>query len=164
MSDKDFSHIAAALNKIGSVTNKKIKANTKSDRIRLQKLVYLLKFLNYPATQNISFNLYLNGPYSRDLARWYYKSINTILDFSNVPTATDIPDATLEFIKEADSNGTVFLEALTTFLDIKKAYKNKEEAIKVAKSLKPTITNDYWSKVLKFIDKAEHHTIITQSI
>ncbi len=157
MNDK---YLYIGYKKIADITNREFKIETIDDRIRFQKIVYLLKFFNYKPAKEFDFNMYLHGPYSPDLAKLYYE--NNEIDFSKAPKAKDIPKKVIEFIKEADDNGVEFLEALVTTLDFKKKDPDYKECIKRASKIKPYITENTWNRVLEFLNK--NNTLITNSI
>lgn len=144
-----FSKLAGALNAIAKVTGRSFKIDRKVDRIRFQKVVYLLKFFNYPAAKPFVFNMYVYGPYSRSLASLYYSEEN--LSLSKFSEAKDVPEDVLAFIKEADDNGTLFLEALVTTMDFRKTSKDYKEAVKNAESIKARIPKEIWDRVLEFL-------------
>lgn len=163
MVSREFYPIASALNKIAEVTNRKFRITYKVDRIRLQKVVYILKLFNYPSTEKLNYNLYINGPYSRALARLYYAKDNQ--DFSDVPSASNLTEMQLNFIKEADNGDIIFLEAVVTALDFRRTYNNYEDAVKHARVIKAKIASSTWAKVLEFLHekKSMLTTIYTQT-
>ncbi len=80
-------------------------------RMRIQKSVYLLKELGYRPVSSYSFNLYVHGPYSPDLARDYYLMMEKGARESN---AVRIPRDALEAVRTAVKKGPRFMEAATS--------------------------------------------------
>ena len=122
---------------------------TKEGRIRLQKAVYLLKATGYPPAQKFEFNIYLNGPYSRDLTEVYYFMEDDGL--SAAKPAKDVPTDTRKLFSEADSRGILFLEALTTVVDAAKSQNSPGVGLDWASAIKPHIPDETWQGVRSFL-------------
>lgn len=148
--------IVKALRRVGDSTNHPPRMDSKEDRIRLQKLVYLLRAGGYGPARKFNFNLYMNGPYSPDLAEVYYQFEETgVVDAA--PTG-DIPTTLLGEVVDADRKGVVFLEALATALDLTISLRQKGAGraalgagLKWAESIKPQIPKDTWGEVRSFL-------------
>jgi hypothetical protein len=148
--------VAKALKAIGERTGRPVRMDTKDRRVRLQKLVYLLRAAGHPAARKFEFNMYLNGPYSSDLAEVYYALGNDGLDSAD--PAIDLPEATLNDICDADRNGVEFLEALTTVMNLAGAIRAEGngkpplgEGLAWARSMKPHIGAETWKGVREFL-------------
>jgi hypothetical protein len=148
--------IIKALRKVGDSTNSPPRMDSKEDRIRLQKLVYLLRVGGYGPARTFNFNLYMNGPYSPELAEVYYQFEETgVVDAT---PANDIPATLLAEVVDADRGGVVFLEALATTLDLTDSLRRKGAGkaalgpgLKWAESIKPQIAKDTWGEVRSFL-------------
>jgi len=99
-----------------------LKVNTFEDRLKVQKIVYLLQLL--PELRDYlgyTFNLYLRGPYSSQLAAVYYK----------LPSRTNmrinVSEKAREIAKEIKEMNTSELEIVATTIAIMK-YRSGEEA------------------------------------
>lgn len=110
-------------------------------RFRLQKYVYLAKFFGIDL--GYSYNLYMHGPYSSDLADDYYElSRWGVLPSSEESLLTKgfRIDEFIEFVKNRDDE---WLEAATTLLDVWHANKeigmDIDRLIEHVSSIKPHI-------------------------
>ena len=142
-----------ALRKVGDATGAPLSTRTKEDRIRLQKVVYLLKVSGYVPAQRFEYNLYINGPYSPDLTQVYF-SVDPN-EFVKGPRAPDLNPEVLRFVEEADKEGVTFLEALATVLDLfaRSGGSHAGVALAWAKSIKPHISDAEWMKVRLFLSR-----------
>jgi hypothetical protein len=129
---------------------------SKEGRIRLQKLVYLLKCRGYPPAQKFDFNLYQNGPYSPGLTQVYYLYGTDGISASE--PAKDLSPALVEVLKDADSKGVEFLEALATTIDTSVSLaRDRDERVDLgrgltwAQSIKPQIAQNTWKEVRAFL-------------
>jgi hypothetical protein len=148
--------VSKALRRIGEESGQPPRMDSKEARIRLQKLVYLLKVGGYPPAQKFEFNMYVNGPYSPDLAEVYYAFENPGL--ATAEPAKDIPDRLVADIAAADANGVDFLEALATAIDLAKSGQRQGmgtsplgKGLEWAKSIKPHIDRQTWTGVREFL-------------
>jgi hypothetical protein len=141
--------IARGLKSISRETGKEFTMDTKPGRFRLQKAVYLLKCLRYPPAAKYSYNIYLNGPYSPDLAEAYYALEDDGL--SGVSPAHDVPRTTLRTVSDALAGGDDFLEGLTTILDGLPRERTLAAAMAWARSIKPHLTEPTWKEVRVFL-------------
>ena len=148
--------IVQALRLLGDVTKHPVSMDTKESRIRVQKLVYLLKVGRYAPAQKFDFNLYQNGPYSPGLTQIYYLYGND--GIATASPATDLPRELVETLKEADSKGVEFLEALATALDTSASIAREHgvahdlaRGLAWAQSIKPQIKDATWREVRAFL-------------
>jgi hypothetical protein len=148
--------IVKALRRLGDETGRPIRMDSKDDRIRLQKLVYLLRAGGYEPARKFEFNLYQNGPYSPNLTEVYYAYGDD--GIAQATPAVDISPVLLSTIKEADAKGVKFLEALTTTLDTSDSLRShgdgESELIRGlawARSIKPQIGEYTWREVRGFL-------------
>jgi len=148
--------VVKALKTIATATSRPVRIETKDDRIRTQKLVYLLKAGGYAPAQKFDFNLYQNGPYSPDLTQVYFLyGDNGIAEAS---PASDIGHELLQAIVEADRHGVVFLEGLATAIDTTTSVRRSgtggselQRGLSWAQSIKPHIDADTWREVRGFL-------------
>lgn len=143
--------IAKALNTISQGTGRAFSIETKTGRLEVQKVVYLLQRMDFAPARKFSYNIYLNGPYSPDLAEVYYALGDS--GIAKFGTTKEIPVKTLDTIREAWKEGPDFLEGLTTVLDGKRQFGNLPQSLRWAQSIKPHLTNQTWSGVRAFLDK-----------
>lgn len=148
--------IAKALRRLGDLTNRPVRIDSKEDRIRFQKLVYLLKVGGYAPARKFNFNLYQNGPYSPDLTQVYFQLGNH--GIASAAPANDVPPGLLRTIVEADQRGVGFLEALATTLDTVSSLRREGAAgselgrgLAWAKSIKPQFQESVWQEVRQFL-------------
>lgn len=141
--------IARALRTISSATGKSFTMRTKPGRFALQKTVYLLKRSRYPPAERFDYNIYLNGPYSPDLAQVYYA-----LEDDGLAHATpdpNIPPPTVQMITDALAHGEDFLEGLTTVIDGIPREGSPGAALGWARSIKPHLSEATWREVRTFL-------------
>jgi hypothetical protein len=141
--------IAAALTSIASVTGQEFSMRTKPGRFRIQKAVYLLKTLNYPSAQKFEYNIYLNGPYSPELAQVYYALEDDGLAHAAPPA--ELPPRVTRLVADALAKGEDFLEGLTTVLDGLPREGRPAQAMEWAKSVKPHLKEETWREVRAFL-------------
>ena len=141
--------VASALKAVGREMNREFQISTQDGRFRIQKAVYLLKRLRYPAAYRFSYNLYLRGPYSPDLAKAYYALRNSGLVTAS--PANDIPKTTLSIIVEALVKDDSFLEGLATALNVSSKKQPFQRALSRAKAIKPNIESAVWGEVERFV-------------
>lgn len=143
--------IAKALNTISQGTGRMFSIETKTGRLEVQKIVYLLQRLDYPSARKFSYNIYLNGPYSPDLAEVYYALGDS--GIAKCGTTKEMSPRVLETVRSAWKEGPDFLEGLTTVLDGNRQFGSLQHSLRWAQSIKPHLTNQTWSGVRSFLDK-----------
>jgi uncharacterized protein YwgA len=148
--------IASALAAISKYTRRPFQMRTHDGRFRIQKTVYMLRRLGYSAASGYSYNLYLKGPYSPDLAGDYYGLGSDGL--AKASPAKDLDPRVVETILDALSLGDEFLEGLTTALNVSTDSDRFPDAIALARQIKPHIQLETWSQVSSFV--GEHPRLI----
>lgn len=143
--------IARALRIISVKTGQSFSMADKPGRFQIQKTVYLLRRLGYAPAMKYDYNIYLNGPYSPDLAEVYYALNDSGL--RSVSPATDLPPKTLAVVADALKGSPDFLEGLTTCIDGISTLGNPPQALAWAKSIKPHINDATWREVRAFLAK-----------
>jgi len=120
---------------LSSRSPRNISLNTFSGRFRIQKGVFLLQVLGYPAVRKYPYSIYLKGPYCRDLADDYYSS-RPISDFS---PARDIPASYNAIFEELYSKNDEFIETVITLCSMSRANRGitKKELFDHFKWVKP---------------------------
>lgn len=141
--------IARALRAVSMRTRKPFTMQTKSGRFLIQKTVYLLKVLGYEPARKYEYNIYLNGPYSPDLATIYYALEDSGL--RDATSATDIPPRALDAVADALAESPDFLEGLTTVVDGCITQGGPTRALGWAKSIKPHLSDTVWQEVRAFL-------------
>ena len=96
---------------VAKAANRELDVSRFNDRLAMQKGCYILNCWNYGP--KYSFNLYIHGPYSRELADDYYE-LGNINGFS-----TDIPDSVVSKLSEIFNEGLGYVEAYATVLLVK---------------------------------------------
>ena len=143
--------IARALKALSGKTGRSFSMADKPGRFTIQKTVYLLRKLGYAPALKYDYNIYLNGPYSPNLAEVYYAlDDNGLQSFS---PATDLPPKTIAIVAEALKGTTDFLEGLTTCIDGISTSGSPPQALAWAKSIKPHINDITWREVRSFLIK-----------
>jgi len=110
----------------------KFKIDSFEDRLRLQKIVYIAKYFDIDL--GYTFNEYLRGPYSPELANDYYK-LNEIWNSDELKRLKPLDDEKLrELIKFLKDKSTDELEGIATglmFLDIlkRKGIRDRDKGI-----------------------------------
>jgi uncharacterized protein YwgA len=147
--------IFPVLRKLGEETGKPFTKDRFKGRVRIQKVVFLLKSLGQPEAMDYNYNLYVNGPYSTDLAKDYYSEGNSLKTGSQ---EVNIPEARMKIVVEADEKGVDFMEALTTTISLATENRSIEDAIKWARDLKPHLASMHWKEVRIFL--TAHRSLI----
>ena len=123
----------------------KFNLNLFDHRLKLQKYVYIGKLFGLPLSY--SYNIYLRGPYSPDLALDYYRLANTPSDGSDYDRELGGFDANgfLKLVKGQDAD---WLEVAATMLSIHSRYRSmadkrklKEIILAMTKDIKSFIPN-----------------------
>lgn len=151
--------VAKALNAIANVAGTPFTKTTEEGRFLIQKAVYLLKVLNYPAARRFDFNIYLMGPYSPELTKCYYELEDDGIASAGV--AKDIPPATRDTVVAALAKGHDFLEGLTTVIDVQRQLGHLPAALANAKAIKKHLDANTWLEVRTFL--AAHRTLIAST-
>jgi len=101
----------------------KFDVNSFDHRIKLQKYVFIAKFLGWE--HGYSYNIYLKGPYSPDLTKDYYTLSGDSTSFEYGRYSDYLPELNMErFISVIDGKDTSWLEVATTMLSLYKRYHN----------------------------------------
>lgn len=143
--------IARALRTISGKTGRSFSMDNKPGRFAIQKTVYLLRKLGYAPAMKYIYNIYLNGPYSPDLAEVYYALNDSGLQ--SVSPATDLPTKTIAIVAEALKGSPDFLEGLTTCIDGIATSGSAQQALAWSRSIKPHINDTTWREVRAFLVK-----------
>jgi uncharacterized protein YwgA len=123
-----------------------------TDRLKIQKYVFLSKYFGWE--HGYSYNLYIRGPYSKELADDYYNLPGIML---SEPIEYSIPtldvNGFVDFIHDKDEN---WLESAATILSVFRYNKGKIPereaagfALSRTKELKPKISSDVISKAYR---------------
>ena len=152
--------VAKALNAITAADGGiRFTKETEAGRFRIQKTIYLLNRLGYPAAQRFDFNLYLRGPYSPDLTKCYYDIGDEGIRLAGI--SSDLSPAKRDLVIGAIRKGDDFLEGLTALLDVNRQLNNLPRALVDAKALKPHLGPDTWREVRAFL--AANPVLITHT-
>lgn len=150
--------IAKVLSFLSKKANREFTMSTKTGRLELQKVVYLLKRLDNPSAKKFEYNIYLNGPYSPELAEVYYAIGDE--GVRNATPSGDLSSGTIETVVDALRKGPDFLEALTTVLDGERTLGTFAASMSWAKSIKPHLADQTWTEVRLFL---KGHANLTRS-
>ena len=96
---------------VAKAAGHKLNVDHFDDRLTMQKGCYILNCWGYGP--RYSFNLYIHGPYSRELADDYYELGNFTGE------ETDIPEEIVEKLGSIFSEGLRYVEAYATVLLVK---------------------------------------------
>jgi len=120
----------------------KFKVNIFNNRLKLQKYVFLAR--RYGFDLGYSYNLYIHGPYSPDLAKDYYALSESPIEHNGTP----LPDA--RFIKLIKRKSEWWLElAATVAMVFDRYWDVKDEmVVKLVKDSKPFAMEDEIDKVI----------------
>jgi len=151
--------IASELRALESIGSRPFSISTKDDRIRIQKIVYLLNRLGSTPARRFRFDLYLHGPYSTELAEEYYALGNEALRETR-PATTLRPDVG-RTVLEADALGILFLEGLATTLYFSDKSLHFGQALDKAAAEKSHITPGTWGEIRQFIVE---HPLLTKRV
>jgi hypothetical protein len=141
--------IAKALNAIAKVAGHPFTMRDQPGRFRIQKAVYLLKWMKYPAAQRFDYNLYLKGPYSPNLTACYYELRDPGIQSAGL--ARDLSEPILGLVVDALRHDDSFLEGLTTLTDVLEKTRPLPAALARAKAIKPHIAEGTWREVREFL-------------
>lgn len=109
------------------------------DRIRLQKYVFLLRKFGIDLGYN--FDLYVRGPYSRDLSMDYYS-------LPDAKEEIEIPEEFVNLVRDKDIR---WLELSTSLIKVRERYPkiSDEEVIEIVEKLK--LSDDEDPRILREI-------------
>jgi hypothetical protein len=140
--------IARALKVVSKGTGHRFTMRTKTGRFDIQKTVYLLKQLVYPPAESFDYSIYLNGPYSPELAQ-----VSNALEGEGNGRVTPavLPAESIRLISACLDRGAEFLEALTTVLDGVNRGRSCSDASDWAKLIKPHLSATTWRGVGRFL-------------
>ena len=112
-------------------------------RLRIQKAAYLLKHLGVEPFAKYDFSLYINGPYSPELAREYFSE-------KIEEEAPEIDNDILELLEWFMNHGDKWLEIATSILMIRERYPDigAEETLSILRLSKPWITDSEFGEIL----------------
>ncbi len=112
--------LARTLELLSRLAKASLSPDSFSQRLRIQKSVYLMKALGDQACMGYSYSLYFHGPYSPDLAKDYYERPHAPTPAGMDILKSESPDRrhTLEVVSSAIQKGNGFLEAVTTIHSI----------------------------------------------
>ena len=126
-------------------------------RFKIQKLAYLLKYLSVPGLEGVAFNLYVNGPYSPDLARAYYELAAEGLTEEELRSlAAGFEETALGARPEVKHVAEVFarkplwwMEIASTAMLLARRYGglNEEALYRLVRSAKPWVTREEFGSV-----------------
>jgi uncharacterized protein YwgA len=116
-----------------------------NERLKVQKAVFLLKYLKVEPFSNYGFSLYLHGPYSPELAKDYY-------DLTKVrPKSVSLNPETLSRLKRFVSKDDRWLEVASSILSLKGRYSTvaSDEVYSTLKMSKPWVDKSMYESVTK---------------
>jgi uncharacterized protein YwgA len=130
----------ALLHWLGQTTKLRLTSAQFDARLRMQKIVYLLQALGHPAAKGFPFGQYIRGPYSSELAKFYYHGRKS---------ARADPDQELEWqrddrlaiVRDAVLRGNDFLEAVATLHSMHSANRDlpSQEIVEWVARMKPRL-------------------------
>ena len=115
---------------------------SKADRIRIQKIVYLASELGYKINDDFKFSWYLNGPYCPALTRVYYSLRSKLCsgvydfidkDFDGDETVIDNIKQIIDSKPQGIKKMSDWLELVASILFLHKFFNSRELAIKYLK-------------------------------
>jgi uncharacterized protein YwgA len=114
------------------------------NRLKLQKYVYLAQ-TSLKNNFGYEYNIYNNGPYSPELANFYYDKIDFKKISSDVVTGNwdcknEITDKFLSLFKDKDPN---WLEVATTLIDSTNYCENEHESLDKVYAIKSKYSSDF---------------------
>jgi len=137
-------------------TPKDILSSRKYARFAVQKIAYLLHYLKVDGFRDLTFNLYINGPYSPELADIYFE------------LARKYPDKIHYFARHFRLEPKIYtivkwfmrkrywwMEIATTILMIHKRYPyiNVDTLYRLVKSAKPWVDREAFDKVYRSLER-----------
>ncbi len=139
-------------------TPKDILSIRKYARFAIQKVAYLLHYLGVDGFRSLMFNLYINGPYSPELADTYFelarKHPDRICDYArNFRLEPRIHYIVKWFMKKR----YWWMEIATTILMIRKRYPriSIDALYRLVKSAKPWIDEETFNRVYRSLEREE---------
>jgi len=133
----------------------KLNVGNFSDRLRTQKIVYMLSL--HPELRpylDYSYNMYLSGPYSPNLAYIYYN-----LPKDLVVKEVKVSSEAIKYGKEIAGMDNPFLEVAATLVEAMRINKNaigREDLVEMVHELKPYYKRDYIAEVLEHVKELKH--------
>jgi len=121
---------------VASAMNRDLHINNFDDRLYLQKGCYILNSWGFKP--NFRYNMYIHGPYSRELADTYYTA-------GDITTKdTNIPAERITELGNILNKSRSYAEAYATLLMVKNNNPNdsNEKIYKVALNLKPHLKKE----------------------
>ena len=108
-----------------------------SNRFKIQKYVYFAKYFN--CDLGYDFNLYVHGPYSRQLADDYFE-----LAENGTEEILDLPEEfdDKSFYELVENKDEKWLEAATTSLSLNSHFKNANSLLERVANMKPHISKE----------------------
>ncbi len=119
------------------------------NRLKLQKYVYLAQ-TSLKNNFGYEYNIYNNGPYSPELANYYYEKMDlqaTSLDLNKTEWTfdNDFSQRFLELFKDKDVN---WLEVATTLIDSTNYCENEQESLDQVYAIKSKYSSSFIDRTL----------------
>ena len=119
------------------------------NRLKLQKYVYLAQ-TSLKNNFGYEYNIYNNGPYSPELANYYYEKMDlqaTSLDLNKTEWTfdNDFSQRFLELFKDKDVN---WLEVATTLIDSTNYCENEQESLDKVYAIKSKYSSSFIDRTL----------------
>lgn len=143
--------VIRAVNSVYHNCGLRLSTRTRTNRLRLQKVVFLLRALGYAPASRFEFKIHMNGPYSMELASGIAQLSDE--EISRAGASDDLPKATLRIISESLQRGPAFLEALATVIDGTPRLGSVQASIGWARQIKPLIDGQVWTEVEAFLER-----------
>jgi len=120
------------------------------ERLKVQKAVFLLRHLRVSPFTRYTFNMYLRGPYSPDLAREYYAPLTN----KPVPPpqwSKEKEDVLLWFV----SHESRWLEIASSILSVKERYPRitENEIYSILRLSKPWVSREEFGKIMRELEE-----------
>jgi uncharacterized protein YwgA len=121
-----------------------------NERLKVQKAVFLLKYLKVEPFSRYSFGLYLHGPYSSELAKDYY-SLGRVR-----PGSAPVGPAHTTLLRWFVSKDDRWLEVASSILSLREHYEaaTKDEIYGTLRLSKPWVDEPLYESVTR--DLVEH--------
>ena len=145
------SRVAWLVDTLGINPNRLTQKAAFLDRLKVQKAAFLLHYLGKQPFAKYNFNLYVNGPYSSELASDYYK-INQLS-----PVLVNLTSTEREKFDWYVHHDAVWLEVASTILLISSQYpkSNRNEVHSILKMSKPWVSESYFNTIFDEIAKKD---------
>jgi hypothetical protein len=115
------------------------------ERLKVQKAAFLLHYLGIEPFKNYSFNMYLKGPYSSELASEYYDSkLNSV-----APAHLEIGDEKERLLSWFTSNDPSWMEVASSILLLSDRSRNLREGeiYDILRISKPWVSREFCLKI-----------------